>query len=72
MTTVKDVLKSFLKLAEEGHGDLPVLYRHGASGDCGEIGTPHVTDHQNECGPFFEDMGYPADTKSYVSLYVGN
>lgn len=67
MTTVNDILRQFLKLAEEGHGDKQVFYRHGASGDCGPLGSPHVTDRVDECGPF--DL---AEGEKYVSLYVGN
>lgn len=65
--TVNDILKSFLKLAEEGHGDAQVFARHGASGDCSEVGTPHVTDRVDDCGPFDLKPG-----EQYVSLYVGN
>lgn len=53
------------KLEAEGHGDKPVLYRHGASGDCGELGSAHITDEENECGPFDLDG-------EYVSVYAGN
>lgn len=48
------------------NGDLPVFYRHGASGDCGPLGSARVTDQVDECGPFDLDGG------QYVSIYAGN
>lgn len=47
-------------------GNMQVYYRHGASGDCGELSNPYVTDDVNECGPF--DL---ADREKYVSIYAG-
>lgn len=55
------------QLQYEGHGEKEVFYRHGASGDCGPIGSPHVTDRVDECGPFDLEEG-----EQYVSIYVGN
>lgn len=55
------------KLEQEGHGDLDVFYRHGASGDCGELGSMHVTSRVDDCGPF--DL---EDGQNYVSIYAGN
>jgi hypothetical protein len=64
-------LKAFIaelqKLDAQGHGDLQVFYRHGASGDCGELSSCFVTDTVNDCGPF--DL---EDGESYVSVYAGN
>lgn len=45
-------------LVEAGHGDKEVFYRHGASGDCGPIYGPLVTDYVGECGPFDVDGEY--------------
>jgi hypothetical protein len=53
-------------LVETGHGDLPVLYRHGASGECGSLSSPHVTDDRDDMGPF--DL----NSKEYVSIYAGD
>jgi hypothetical protein len=56
------------KLQAEGHGDLEVFYRHGASGDCGSLSSAHVTDEvDDQCGPFDLDDG-----QSYISIYAGN
>jgi hypothetical protein len=54
------------KLQAEGHGQLPVFYRHGASGDCGELSSAHVTNEIEDTGPF--DLPYPGN---YVSVYAG-
>jgi len=54
------------KLEDAGHGDLEVLYRHGSSGDCGELSYGHVSDHRDECGPFEPETG------PYISIYAGN
>jgi len=56
------------KLQLEGHGDLEVFYRHGASGDCGKLSTAFVTNHiEDECGPFDLEEG-----EFYISIYAGN
>jgi hypothetical protein len=55
------------KLQAEGHGNLEVFYRHGASGDCGSLSSAYVTDEIDECGPFDIDHG-----QSYISIYAGN
>lgn len=61
-------LSSILRrLEEEGHGDKQVFYRHGASGDCGPLGSAQVTDYVGDCGPF--DL---ADGEEYISIYAGN
>ncbi|RWB08818.1 MAG: hypothetical protein EOQ39_18605 [Mesorhizobium sp.] len=65
--TLQQLINKLLLVAAEGHGDRKVFYRHGASGDCGEVGNAHVTDRIDECGPFDLDEG-----EKYVSLYVGN
>lgn len=61
-----DLLSSLQALVDAGHGQLPVYYRHGASGDCGELSSPHVEQHVDECGPF--DL----DGSSYISVYAGD
>lgn len=55
-----------LRDANPGSGSLPVMYRHGASGDCGDLSSARITDESDECGPF--DL----DGASYVSIYAGN
>jgi len=59
-------VESLQALVDAGHGDLPVLYRHGASGDWGSLSHPHVTDHRDDMGPF------GLNSKEYVSLYAGD
>jgi len=63
---LSEFIKGLQKLEQEGHGELEVMYRHGASGDCGELSSAYVTDEVDDCGPF--DL---AD-ESYVSIYAGN
>lgn len=65
--TLKEHAANVAKLLEEGHGDLAVFTRHGASGDCNDLGSMHITNRQDECGPFDIEPG-----SNYVSLYVGN
>lgn len=55
------------KLVDQGYGDLEVYYRHGASGDCGQLSSARVTDHVDDCGPY--DM---EEVKDYISIYAGN
>lgn len=64
--TLDDFVTGLQKLQAEGHGALPVFYRHGASGDCGELSSAHVTDHVEDTGPF--DLLAPG---LYVSIYAG-
>lgn len=66
-----ELIVSLQKLQTEGHGNLPVFYRHGSSGDCGEVGSAHVTNHTDDCGPFMEDFNLP-EGSDYISLYVGH
>lgn len=64
-------LKAFIaqlqKLDDEGHGDKEVFYRHGASGDCGELSSAQITDRVEDTGPF--DL---APGEKYVSIYAGH
>ncbi len=62
---LSDFIKKLQKLEAEGHGELEVRYRHGASGMCGQLGSAHVTDHTDDQGPF--DVN-----GNYVSIYVGH
>jgi len=64
---LKDFIANLQKLEAEGHGDLEVFYRHGASGDCGELSSAFISDEVGECGPFDLDEG-----QEYVSIYAGN
>lgn len=66
MQTLSAFIKQLQLLESQGHGELPVLYRHGASGDCGPIGSPRVTESRDDQGPFDPEEG------PYVSVYVGN
>lgn len=66
MMRLIDFANSLSKLVAEGHGNKQVFYRHGSSGDCGELSTPDVTDVVDECGPF--DM----NGAEYISIYAGN
>ena len=65
--TLNKFIEQLQKLQAEGHGDKQVFYRHGASGDCGELASAHITSRVDECGPF--DL---ADGEEYVSIYAGN
>jgi hypothetical protein len=60
-------IENLVKLQNEGHGDLQVFYRHGASGDCGQLSSAYISDEVGECGPFDLDEG-----QEYVSIYAGN
>ena len=65
---LKEFLANLQKLEAQGHEDLEVFYRHGASGDCGKLSSARVTDEvEDECGPF--DL---EDGQLYVSIYAGN
>lgn len=65
---LRDFIKNLQKLEEAGHGDLQVFYRHGASGDCGNLSSAFVTDEiDDQCGPFELDEG-----EQYISVYAGN
>ena len=48
-------------------GDMEVLYRHGASGDCGPLSSARVTQEQTDEGPFDIKPG-----TNYISIYAGN
>jgi len=68
MTTLNKLIVDLQKLQFDGHGEKQVMYRHGASGDCGPLGSAHVTDEvSDETGPF--DL---APGEQYVSIYAGN
>ena len=64
---LKDFIANLQKLEAQGHGDLEVFYRHGASGDCGQLSSAYISDEVSECGPFDLDEG-----QEYVSIYAGN
>lgn len=65
--TLDKFIENLLKLQVQGHGSKKVYYRNGASGDCGELSSVHVTRSITECGPF--DL---ADGEKYISVYAGN
>ena len=60
-------LTGLLKLQAEGHGKKQVFYRHGASGDCGELSSARITNSVEDTGPFDLDDG-----EEYISIYAGN
>jgi hypothetical protein len=65
---LKDFIANLQELEAQGHGDLEVFYRHGASGDCGPLSSAFISDEvDNDCGPFDLDEG-----QEYVSIYAGN
>jgi hypothetical protein len=68
---LSEFIEQLQELIDEGHGDLPVFYRHGSSGDCGELSTAFVTNRTDECGPFLEYEGYEKGS-NYISIYAGN
>jgi len=65
--TLDKFIEQLQKLQAQGHGDLEVFYRHGASGDCGQLSSARVTDEVEDTGPF--DL---EDGQEYVSIYAGN
>lgn len=66
--TLDKFIQNLQKLQAEGHGDKEVFYRHGASGDCGQLSSAFITDKVDDsCGPF--DL---EDGEMYVSIYAGN
>ena len=64
---LSDFIKNLQKLEADGHGDKQVFYRHGASGDCGELSSCHISDTVDDCGPFDIEDG-----EEYVSIYAGS
>ena len=65
--TLSEFEAQLQKLINEGHGEKEVFYRHGASGDCGPLGSAYITDEvDDDTGPF--DFG----GAEYVSIYAGN
>jgi hypothetical protein len=65
--TLDKFIQQLQKLQSEGHGDKEVFYRHGASGDCGNLSSARISDEVGECGPFDLDEG-----QEYISIYAGN
>jgi hypothetical protein len=65
--TLTKFIENLQKLQAEGHGDKQVFYRHGASGDCGQLSSAYISDEVSECGPFDLDEG-----QEYVSIYAGH
>ena len=65
--TLNKFIENLVKLQAQGHGDLEVFYRHGASGDCCELRGAHVTDEIEDTGPFDLEEG-----QNYISVYAGN
>lgn len=64
---LNEFIQNLQKLQTEGHGEKQVFYRHGASGDCGELSSAFISTLVDECGPF--DIG---EGVQYISIYAGN
>lgn len=65
---LKHFIEQLIRLQNEGHGDKPVYYRHGASGDCGILSSAVVSSEiDDKTGPF--DL--PEDAE-YIKIYAGN
>jgi hypothetical protein len=65
---LNDFIENLQRLQKDGHGDLRVLYRHGASGDCGPLTSAWATDKvDHSTGPFDLKPG-----EQYISIYAGN
>jgi hypothetical protein len=64
--TLSNFITMLQQLEHQGHGALQIYYRHGASGECGELSHAFITDRVDDTGPFDTD-GAP-----YVSIYAGN
>lgn len=67
MQTLDAFIAQLQKLQEQGHGPKPVFYRHGASGDCGPLGSAFITNHVDGQGSFGLEEG-----AEYISVYAGN
>jgi hypothetical protein len=65
--TLDKFVENLKKLQADGHGSKQVFYRHGSSGDCGELSSAFVTADVDDQGPFELDEG-----EEYVSIYAGN
>lgn len=65
--TLNEMIHNLQKLKDEGHGNKQVFYRHGSSGDCGELSSAYVTGNVDECGPFDIEDG-----EEYISIYAGS
>jgi len=65
--TLDSFIAELKELQKKGHGSKEVFYRHGASGDCGPLGSSFVTNRVDDCGPF--DL---AKGEKYISIYAGD
>ena len=68
--TLNDFIANLQKLQAEGHGDLEVFYRHGASGDSGYLSHAfqEEIDGTEDCGELCDmEKG-----EKYISVYAGN
>lgn len=66
--TLDEFITDLQKLQGRGHGTKKVFYRHGASGDCGPLGSARVTDEvSSDTGPFDLDDG-----EQYISIHAGS
>jgi len=66
--TLDQFIWNLQKLQDLGHGAKKVFYRHGSSGDCGELSTAFVTNKiDRDTGPF--DL---YENEEYISIHAGN
>lgn len=68
--TLNEFVAQLVKLQSEGHGNLEVFYRHGASGDTGYLGHAFAeeVDGSEDCGELCDwTVG-----EKYISIYAGN
>lgn len=68
--TLNNLISRLQDLQAQGHGNLDVFYRHGASGDSGPLGHPsqEEIDGSEDCGDLVDmDIG-----EKYISIYAGN
>lgn len=69
MKTLRQVIDALIDLEQldPANENMKVFTVQGSSGDCNEMGSPQITDHVGEAGPF--DL---APGEKYISVYVGN
>lgn len=67
-TNLNQLIVKLQELQYQGHGLKEVFYRHSASGDCGPVNSPHLSDEvSDDTGPFDLKPG-----EEYVCIRVGN
>ena len=64
--SLDELIKGLLALQEQGHGSKTVLGCDDNNGAYGILGSPYVSDHYGDMGPFDLPEGTP-----YVVMNVG-